>query len=126
MALVKNRATTKSARLTIPSSTNSMSQSINKGIKGSWSLVEFARQFSKMKVTSPLTNKETGEQFRSVAFMDNAGAITLVGFSSNLGELTAAEIAAQKDELQVVKLQSGSFKLCKSGEGSWETVDLGL
>lgn len=97
----------------------------NVGIKNSWSLLSFARAHGKMKV-APFVNKETGEPFKSCAFVDSEGATTLVAFSSNLGELTPEEIAAQKKELQVVELESGSFKLCKQGNSSWEDVDLGL
>ena len=98
----------------------------NVGVKNSWSLIDFARTHGKMKVTNELVNSNTGETFKSCAFVDSEGAVTLVGFSSNLGELTPAQIANQKDNLQVVKLNSGSYKLCKSGADSWETVDLGL
>lgn len=98
----------------------------NVGIKNSWSLVDFARAHGKMKVTNELTNSNTGETFKSCAFVDEGNAITLVGFSSNLGELSPAQIKAQKDELQVVELESGSYKLCKRGTDSWESVDLGL
>lgn len=98
----------------------------NVGVKNSWSLIDFARTHGKMKVTNELVNSNTGETFKSCAFVDSEGAVTLVGFSSNLGELTPAQIASQKDNLQVVELNSGSYKLCKSGADSWETVDLGL
>lgn len=98
----------------------------NVGIRKSWSLLDFARQYDRMKVTSPLTNSNTGEQFRSCAFIGADGAVTLVGFSSNLGELTPQQISAMKAELQVVELESGNYKLCKSGADSWEDVDLGL
>lgn len=97
----------------------------NVGIKNSWSLVDFARAHGQMKVTNELTNSTTGETFKSCAFIDGS-AITLVGFSSNLGELSPAQIKAQKDELQVVELESGNYKLCKRGTDSWEAVDLGL
>lgn len=97
----------------------------NVGIKNSWSLLSFARAHGRMKV-APFVNKETGEAFKSCAFVDSEGATTLVAFSSNLGELTPEEIAAQKNELQVVELESGNFKLCKQGNSSWEDVDLGL
>lgn len=100
------------------------SQSV--GIKNSWPLVDFAKSHGRMKVTSELTNSQTGETFKSCAFVSEGGAVTLVGFSSNLGELTPRQIAAQKDGLQVVLLESGNYKLCKSGAGSWEEVDLGL
>ena len=97
----------------------------NIGIKNSWPLISFARSHGKMKV-APFVNKETGECFKSCAFLSSDGGITLVAFSSKLGELTPAQIAAQKDDLQVVQLESGSFKLCKAGHDTWEDVDLGI
>lgn len=97
----------------------------NVGIKNSWSLLSFARAHGRMKV-APFVNKETGEAFKSCAFVDYDGATTLVAFSSNLGELTPQQISAQKDSLQVVELESGTYKLCKQGNTSWEDVDLGI
>ena len=97
----------------------------NVGIKNSWSLISFAKSHGKMKV-APFVNKETGEAFKSCAFLSPEGEITLVAFSSKLGELTPKQIAAQKDDLQVVQLESGSFKLCKTGHDTWEDVDLGI
>ena len=97
----------------------------NVGIKNSWSLLSFARAHGRMKV-APFVNKETGEAFKSCAFVDSEGATTLVAFSSKLGELTPQQIAAQKNSLQVVELESGTFKLCKQGASSWDDVDLGL
>ena len=78
-----------------------------------------------MKV-APFVNRETGEYFKSCAFVSNTDEVTLVAFSSKLGELTPAEIAAQKNDLQVVQLESGTYKLCKAGHDTWEDVDLGL
>lgn len=95
------------------------------GIKNSWSLISFARSHGRMKV-APFVNKETGECFKSCAFLGSDGEVTLVAFSSKLGELTPKQIAAQKNDLQVVQLESGSFKLCKTGHDTWEDVDLGL
>ena len=97
----------------------------NVGIKNSWSLISFAKSHGRMKV-APFVNRETGECFKSCAFVSNNDEVTLVAFSSKLGELTPAEIAAQKDELQVVQLESGTYKLCKAGHDTWEDVDLGL
>lgn len=101
-------------------------ESQNVGIKNSWPLVDFAKSHGRMKVTNELTNSHTGETFKSCAFVSAGGGVTLVGFSTNLGELTPAQIAAQKDSLQVVELESGNLKLCKRGTDSWEDVDLGL
>ena len=96
---------------------------MEKGIKASWSLVAFARTHGKLSI-APLVNKETGEAFKSCAFT-NGDTVTFVNFSSKLGELTPQQIASQKDDLQVVQLESGTYKLCKSGS-TWEEVDLGL
>ena len=96
------------------------------GINNSWPLLTFAKKFKQMKVTNELTNSNTGETFTSCAFIAEDGAVTLVGFSSNLGQLTAKQIAAQKEDLQVVQLASGNYKLCRKGVDNWETVDLGL
>ncbi len=95
------------------------------GIKNSWSLISFAKAHGRMKV-APFINKKTNESFKSCAFLSSDGEVTLVAFSSNLGELTPKQIAEQKDDLQVVELESGSFKLCKAGHDTWEDVDLGL
>ena len=103
-----------------------MATSQNVGIKNSWSLLDFARSHGRMQVTNELTNSQTGGTFKSCAFVSTGGAVTLVGFSSNLGELTPKQIAQQKDSLQVVELESGNYKLCKAGSDSWEDVDLGL
>lgn len=109
-------------------------QNQNVGIKNSWSLLDFAKSHGKMKVTNEMTNGRTGEHFKSCAFVGAGGAVTLVGFSSNLDSINPSadpktismQIAAQKDSLQVVELESGNFKLCKRGTESWEDVDLGL
>ena len=101
-----------------------MADTNNVGIKNSWGLIAFARMKGRMSV-APFVNKETGESFKSCMFTDADGNHTIVNFSSNLGELTPAQIAAQKNDLQVVELESGSFKLCKSGS-TWESVDLGI
>lgn len=111
-----------------------MADSQNVGIKNSWPLVDFAKSHGRMKVTNELTNSQTGETFKSCAFINTGGAVTLVGFSSNLDSINTSadskaisrQIAAQKDSLQVVELESGNFKLCKRGTDSWEDVDLGL
>lgn len=98
---------------------------MEKGIKNSWTLVAFARTHGKMKIGS-FVNKDTGEAFKSCMFVSEDNNVTaMVNFSSKLGELTPQQIASQKDDLQVVQLESGTYKLCKTGS-TWEDVDLGL
>lgn len=99
-----------------------MADTNNVGIKNSWGLLAFARMKGKMQV-APFVNKETGEAFKSCMFTNPEGERTIVNFSSKLGELTPAEIVAQKADLQVVELENGAYKLCKSGS-TWEDVDL--
>ncbi len=86
----------------------------------------------KMQVGT-FTNSTTGSKFKACVFTpkDNPDDMKFVSFSSNLGELTPREIAAQKNELRVVELETEGyaehhFSLCKQGENSWEDVDLGL
>ena len=98
----------------------------NVGIKNSWSLLSFARTHGKMQV-GDFVNKETGEAFKSCIFTnpeDNSRCF--VAFSSKMGELTPREIMEQKDNLQIVELESGNFSLCKQGANAWEDVELGL
>ena len=95
----------------------------NVGIKNSWSLLAFARMKGKMQIGS-FENEETHENFKSAIFTDNEGNRCFVAFSSKMGELTPAEIVAQKDKLQVVELESGNYSLCRVGENSWVDVAL--
>ena len=102
-----------------------MAQNNNQGIKQSWSLLAFAREFGPKMQVGEFANKETGEVFKSCIFSDGDNK-TFVAFSSKMGELSPKEIASMKDDLQVVQLESGNFSLCKQGQGTWEDVDLGL
>lgn len=94
-------------------------------IKNSWSLIAFAKQFGPKMQVGEFVNKETGEDFKSCIFT-NGETRTFVAFSSKMGVLSPREIAAKKNELQVVQLESGHYNLCKQGENTWEDVDLGL
>lgn len=94
------------------------------GIKSSMSLMSFAKSHGKMQV-GKFANSETGEEFKSCIFTNpEDGSRCFVSFSSNLGELTPAEIVARKDSLQVVELESGTYKLCNVGANNWQDVDL--
>lgn len=94
-------------------------------IKNSWSLIAFAKKFGPKMQVGEFVNKETGEDFKSCIFT-NGETRTFVAFSSKMGVLSPREIAARKNELQVVQLESGNYSLCKQGENTWEEVDLGL
>lgn len=94
-------------------------------IKNSWSLIAFAKEFGPKMQVGEFVNKETGEDFKSCIFT-NGETRTFVTFSSKMGPLSPREIAAKKNELQVVQLESGHYSLCKQGENTWEEVDLGL
>lgn len=105
------------------------------GIKNSWSFIGFAKTHGQPKLTKPATytNSQTGEEFtaRSVAFVhptekDEQGraAVCFVGFSRNLGELSASEIASRASELQVVQTNEDKYILCGSGTNSWEDINV--
>lgn len=100
---------------------------VMQGIKNSWSLIAFARMKGKMQV-GEFVNGDNGKTFKSCIFTDpnDASNRCFVSFSSKLGVLTPQQIKEQKDELQVVELESGRYSLCKQGDNSWENVDLGI
>ena len=98
-------------------------------IVNSWSFVAFVRNNGPKAFVAPFVNQETGEQFSSLVIKktdsrDEKGII--VNFSSKMGEMSPSQIAREKDSLQVVQLESGSYKLCKQGESSWQEIDLGI
>ena len=98
-------------------------------IVNSWSFVAFVRANGPKAFVAPFVNQETGEQFSSLVIKktdsrDERGII--VNFSSKMGEMSPSQIAREKDNLQVVELESGSYKLCRVGESSWNEIDLGI
>ena len=103
-------------------------QNNNSRIVNSWSFLAFCREVGAKRLKYPeFTDKNTGEVFHSVAAVDGMSIKALIGFSSRLGELSPKEIADRKDGLQVVQLESGSYKLCKKGElPEWEDIDIEL
>lgn len=86
-----------------------------------WNLISFAKTHGKMQV-GDFQNKETGEMFKSCIFTHPDGTRVFVAFSSRLGELSPKEIAAMKDELVVVQLESGNYSLCKR-DTNWDDLD---
>lgn len=96
----------------------------NSSILQSWSLLEFAKNYVKMKV-GDFINSNTGEEFKSCMFIKEDGTYDYVGFHSQLGELTPAEISERKKELKVGLTQLGKYVLYDH-INDWEIVDLGL
>ena len=101
------------------------------GIKNSWSLIAFAKEFGPKMQVGQFANHETGETFKSTIFT-KGDTRTFVAFSRNLGEMTPREIAANKNDLQVVLCETSDgsemYSLCKKGDPdkAWQDVDLGL
>lgn len=93
-------------------------------ITQSWSLLEFAKNYVKMKV-GDFVNRNTGEEFKSCMFLKEDGSYDYVGFHSQLGELTPTEITKRKKELKVGLTESGKYVLYDH-INDWEIVDLEL
>lgn len=96
----------------------------NSSILQSWSLLEFAKNYVKMKVGT-FVNSNTGEEFKSCMFLKKDGTYDYVGFHSQLGVLTPDEISKRKKELKVGLTESGKYVLYNHID-DWEIVDLGL
>lgn len=98
-----------------------------KNIKNSWSLLSFAKEFGPKMQVGEFVNSESGETFKSCIFT-KGDTRTFVAFSRKLGVLSPRQIAAQKDDLQVVlcKTEDGEdmYSLCHQGQNHWEDVDL--
>ncbi len=96
----------------------------NTSILQSWSLIEFAKNYVKMQV-GDFVNSNTGKEFKSCMFLKEDGSYDYIGFHSQLGELTPAEISKRKKELKVGLTNSGKYILYDHID-DWEIVDLGL
>ena len=99
-----------------------MPNTATKTIVNNWSLLEFIRAKG-IPMLGEFTNKDTGEVFTSLMFPSpsTTGKNTPVSFSQNLDiTKTLESVFEHRRNLQVVELDSGSFILCKQGEGGWE------
>lgn len=77
-------------------------------------LIDFAKTHGKMKI-APFINKQTGEHFKSCAFIDSNKNVTLcafcsIDFSSDESQ-TPTYIVKNKDHLVVVRTPSETYKL---------------
>ena len=77
-----------------------------------WTLDEFTSEFGPMMQVKEYANGKTGDLFKSCVFTKGKTR-TFVSFSSKLGEHTKKELLDMKDELIVMKVQSGKYKLAK-------------
>lgn len=77
-----------------------------------WTLDEFTNEFGPKMQVKEFANGKTGDLFKSCVFTKGKTR-TFVSFSSKLGEHTKKELLDMKDELIVMKVQSGKYKLAK-------------
>lgn len=88
-------------------------------VESTWSLKEFRSMYdgkSPQMVSFNGTDPDTGQakSWKSIAFTNEDNHVTLVNFSSKLGELTPAEINSRKNDLNVIKLKGGKYYLCEN------------
>ena len=77
-----------------------------------WTLDEFINEFGPKMQVKEFANSKTGDLFKSCVFTKGKTR-TFVSFSSKLGEHTKKELLDMKDELIVMKVQNGKYKLAK-------------
>lgn len=77
-----------------------------------WTLDEFTCEFGPKMQVKEYANGKTGDLFKSCVFTKGKTR-TFVSFSSKLGEHTKKELLDMKDELIVMKVQNGKYKLAK-------------
>lgn len=92
-------------------------------------LMGFVRNYASKQVV-PFVDKETGEEYSRLVLKDQFGTPTFVNMSSNLPELhksneeVAAYINENKENLQVVATEGGTYILCKKGGDFKNGIDL--
>lgn len=77
-----------------------------------WTLDEFTNEFGPKMQVKEYANGKTGDLFHSCVFTKGYTR-TFVSFSSKLGELTKKEILDMKDELIILRVQNGKYKLAR-------------
>lgn len=77
-----------------------------------WTLDEFINEFGPKIQVKEFANSKTGDLFKSCVFTKGTTR-TFVAFSSKLGELSKKEILDMKDELIILRVQNGKYKLAK-------------
>lgn len=96
------------------------------GIKNSYSLLAWCKGRQAKLVPAHKAIDASGKEFdapQSIALINEDGSVhAFAAFSSNLEALSAAELVAQAKNLNVVELESGTYKVCRPGEGSWQTL----
>lgn len=98
---------------------------MTKNIIFSESLPVFRQRFTEVK-RGHFVNKTTNESFESLIFCGHKdGKLRFCNFSSKLGVLSNAQIASDKENLQVIAFEGNDhYTLCKKGNGAWESVDI--
>lgn len=98
----------------------------NQGIKNSTSLLAWTRGYTAKLVPAHTAVDKDGKEFeapQSIALIDDDGSVArFAAFSSNLEAMDAATLCKEAKNLNVVELESGTFKVCRPGEGSWQTL----
>lgn len=96
------------------------------GIKNSYSLLAWCKGYQAKLVPAHVAINKDGKEFeapQSIALIDDDDKVhAFAAFSSNLEAMSAAELMAAAKDLNVVELESGTFKVCRPGEGSWQTL----
>lgn len=90
-------------------------------IINSWSLVSFCQVNGNPKFAT-LKNKQSGNQFQALMFNEGEKMVT---FSNNMcqnGEDSFTYVMDNVQKLNVIQLESGSYKLCQRGNSAWKEM----
>ncbi|MCQ2335928.1 MAG: DUF4433 domain-containing protein [Paludibacteraceae bacterium] len=88
-------------------------------IEECWPLTSFAKHHGKLRLVNNLIKAGTFETYSALVFGD-AGNHIEVEFSPSVGVLSAEDIIARKDQLQVNKITNGKYLLCTKVENALE------
>lgn len=95
----------------------------NQEIINSWTLQGFCHVNGNPKFAS-LKNKETGNTFFALMFNDGQKMVSFSQKMVDANQNSIKYIQENKNNLNVIQLESGNYKLCNRPDSSWQELDL--
>lgn len=92
-------------------------------IINSWSLVSFCKTNGNPKFAT-LTNKQSGNQFQALMFNEGEKMVTFSDKMCQNGEDSFNFVMENTKNLNIIQLESGSYKICHKAQNSWEYMNI--
>lgn len=95
----------------------------NQEIINSWSLTSFCHANGNPKFAN-LENKTSGQRFNALMFNGGEKMVTFSDKICQRKEDTFEYVMNNIQKLNIIQLGSGSYKICKRSQASWQDMDI--